>query len=467
MRKRPRLRRRCGERHAPDRYLTHAERMAVRTSAQWVAGYPRLVAQWHPTRNNDLYPYEVSRGSGRRIWWKCPKGSDHEWIATPNARTGRGEGCPFCAGQRVSVTNSLATIAPEIAKQWHPTKNHTFPAAVTAHSGRRAWWRCPAAADHVWQATVCSRLQSAGCPFCSGKRLAKSTSLAARRPDLARQLHPTRNRGLSASRVLPGSRRHVWWQCPGGSDHVWRAAVAMRTRLDTGCPFCAKQRVSRERSLAAISSDAARFWDRPHNGGEGASKVSATLQRFAWWRCPQNQEHRFQATVRAFARNPRCPYCAGRRASLEHSLATHAAGVAAEWHPTRNGPLTPSEVTTRSARKVWWKCLKGPDHEWSAPVSQRARGAGCPFCLGRALSVTNSLSARAPDVARLWHPKRNGRLSPDSVVAGSNYRAWWQCDLEATHVWNAQVRQLVRLGSRCPRCARPARSASRKRERSG
>jgi len=40
--------------------------------------------------------------------------------------------------------------------------------------------------------------------------------------------------------------------------------------------------------------------------------------------------------------------------------------LAAEWHPTKNGELSPEKVVGRSAEKVWWKCQKGPDHEWQA-----------------------------------------------------------------------------------------------------
>lgn len=49
-----------------------------------------------------------------------------------------------------------------------------------------------------------------------------------------------------------------------------------------------------------------------------------------------------------------------------------------QWHPTRNGDLTPADVTTESNRVVWWQCEKG--HEWSASVNSRTKGTGCPYC---------------------------------------------------------------------------------------
>ena len=45
--------------------------------------------------------------------------------------------------------------------------------------------------------------------------------------------------------------------------------------------------------------------------------------------------------------------------------------LAAQWHPTRNGSLTPDHVLAGSAKKAWWICPKGPDHEWEASIVSR------------------------------------------------------------------------------------------------
>ena len=119
---------------------------------------PQLAAQWHPTKNDGLTPEQVSAGSKSKVWWKCPNGSDHEWPASIEKRVKRGDGCPCCAGQRVSVTNSLASLYPDLAKQWHPTKNDSLtPEQVVAGSTNKAWWKCPKGPDHEWDASIVSR----------------------------------------------------------------------------------------------------------------------------------------------------------------------------------------------------------------------------------------------------------------------------------------------------------------------
>lgn len=38
------------------------------------------------------------------------------------------------------------------------------------------------------------------------------------------------------------------------------------------------------------------------------------------------------------------------------SLQEENPGLSKEWHFVRNLPLTPSDVSLMSGRKVWWKC---------------------------------------------------------------------------------------------------------------
>jgi hypothetical protein len=56
--------------------------------------------------------------------------------------------------------------------------------------------------------------------------------------------------------------------------------------------------------------------------------------------------------------------------------------VSKEWHPTKNGDLTPKDVTPNSHKKAWWIC-KEKRHEWAAVVFSRNKGRGCPYCSGR------------------------------------------------------------------------------------
>ena len=109
-----------------------------------------------------------------------------------------------------------------------------------------------------------------------------------------------------------------------------------------------------------------------------------------------------------------CPFCSGQQVSVTNSLEALHPDIAAQWHPTKNGDLTPADVTAGSNKEVWWICPEGPDHEWPASTVRRTqRGDACPFCAGRRVSATNSLEALYPEIAAEWHRTKNGDLTPD------------------------------------------------------
>ena len=135
---------------------------------------PELAAQWHPTRNDDLTPFDISPYSSKTVWWKCPKGEDHEWEAMVVNRT-KGSGCLICSNRKIVKSNCLATLTPELAKEWHPTKNDNLtPYDVSIGSGKKVWWKCTKGNDHEWQAVIKNRKRGDGCPICSNRKVIKA-----------------------------------------------------------------------------------------------------------------------------------------------------------------------------------------------------------------------------------------------------------------------------------------------------
>ena len=149
--------------------------------------HPNLVKEWDYNKNNALgiYPDQITHGSHKKVWWICEHG--HEWQATVNDRTNMKSGCPVCAGKTVVIGfNDLTTVNPELALEWHPTKNGDLkPSDVTISSGRKVWWICQY--GHEWYASVASRTNmQSGCPVCTGQKvLAGFNDLATLNPQIA------------------------------------------------------------------------------------------------------------------------------------------------------------------------------------------------------------------------------------------------------------------------------------------
>lgn len=49
-----------------------------------------------------------------------------------------------------------------------------------------------------------------------------------------------------------------------------------------------------------------------------------------------------------------------------------------EWHPQKNGVLTPQNTAKTSRKVIWWQCENG--HDWKTQVVSRIYGTRCPEC---------------------------------------------------------------------------------------
>lgn len=354
-----------------------------------------LLTEWDDAANGEATPKTVSYGSGKKAWWRCKQG--HTWQAVINSRSS-GSGCPVCAGKvTLNGDNDLATDLPELAKQWHPSKNAPLtPSQVTRGSHRLVWWRCQN--GHEWRATIKSRADGSSCPVCMGRKLLMGENdLATIRPDLAAQWHPTKNGTLRPDMVLATTMRRVWWQCKNG--HEWQAKVHSRTS-GNGCPVCCGQKVaSGVNDLASRYPLVAAQWHPVKNGTLRPQEVTASSNRRIWWQCSLG--HEWQASICSRTQDQTsCPYCSNRKVLPGfNDLATLEPNIAQQWHPTLNGSLTPEQVTAGSKKKVWWICQDG--HVWKTAVYARtgSKRTGCPVCAGN-ISQKKRQRYPAPEPSR-------------------------------------------------------------------
>ena len=136
---------------------------------------PDIAQQWDYERNGDIDPRNVSASSHKKVWWRCERG--HSWQAKVTSRTDNNTGCPCCAGHKpIPGETDLATLNPQLAKEWHPTLNGELkPSKVGPSSSKKVWWCCEK--GHEWQATVALRSNSSrGCPTCNPRRKSSKPS---------------------------------------------------------------------------------------------------------------------------------------------------------------------------------------------------------------------------------------------------------------------------------------------------
>jgi len=134
-----------------------------------------------------------------------------------------------------------------------------------------------------------------------------------------------------------------------------------------------------------------------------------------------------------------------------NSLAEKLPNIASEWHPIKNGKLTPDQLNYKSRKRVWWQCIFG--HEWETTVgarSQRKKTAKCPICSGRRVLLGfNDLQTKNSTLCEEWDYSKN-KLKPTEIIYCSKKYVWWKCRI-CKNSWRTSLRTRM-LGHGCPFC---------------
>jgi hypothetical protein len=226
-------------------------------------------------------PENIRAGSAIVCTWKCTKFPEHIWRKSVCRRTRDGEGCPYCAGKRLAVSNSLASH-PDITLEWDYDLNDTTPNTVRAGERKaKYWFRCTK--NHSFQLTPWERTNRAlGCKVC---RVVPG-NVAETHPWTVGQWHadPAKNPEHTPYNLTAGSRKIVWWQCPVAEDHAYQKSVYDRCVRGLGCPCCLNRQVSITNCLATCNPELAFYFDEEKNE-LSAYEVIASDGKPYWWLC--------------------------------------------------------------------------------------------------------------------------------------------------------------------------------------
>lgn len=337
--------------------------------------YPDVAKKWHPTKNGELKPSMFSPHSSVRVWWLGECG--HEWDNPITVMT-RGQGCPYCSGQRVlKGFNDFATKYPDIAKQWHPTLNgDKTPDMYTFGSGHKAYWLCPECGQ-TWKTAM--NLRYRGCPYCSHEKPIKGINdLPTLRPDLMKEWDYEKNAGIDPTDLMPNSNKKVWWKC-SKCGYSYLTLISNRNK-GTGCKRCAGQILDKGvNDLETLYPEIAKEWDYELNGNVKPNQVFPKSNKKYHWKCSFG--HKWEATPNSRCYGKGCPVCSGNKVLKGfNDLATIHPDIAKEWHPTLNGDLKPTQISKGHKSKIWFKCEKC-GNSYDTYIGNKIKGFGkCPYC---------------------------------------------------------------------------------------
>lgn len=417
----------------------------------FAAVYPELLKEFDFEKNINIDPKKITPRAGQKIWWKCAKG--HSWQTTlaNKTRVGLKGECPYCTKRMVGEDNNLAVVRPDIAKDWHPTKNKTLtPNQVVAGGSTKVWWRCKH--NHEWQATVGSRVISGtGCPKChlqtSRIEIAIYTEISALFSNVKWQakvdgyecdiLIPNKNIGIEIDGVY-------WHKKRPEIDKIKQSlfekhGIQLYRLRESGLS------VLSERDIIFKWSDdvfpiIAKLIKKILKFSQLDETESELLKKYLKNNTLVN-EKRYREIV---SQLPAPPY--------ELSLAAKRPEIAKDWANDLNAPLLPEHFRPSASKSVWWRCSNG--HIWKASLNRReSQNTGCPKCPrilpSKATKVWN-FAIINPDLVSEWATEKNLGKLPEDVTPKTSRKYWWIC--KYGHEWQATPSDRTR-GKGCPYCS--------------
>ena len=129
-----------------------------------------LMKEYNFEKNKSFDLDTLTIGSGKKIWWICPKCHSSYECTIP--KRNKGLGCPYCSGHRVlKGYNDLATTRPDLLIEWNFSKNTIKPDEVSKGSNQKVWWKCKDC-NYEWESSINNRgIANHGCPKCGRKKL--------------------------------------------------------------------------------------------------------------------------------------------------------------------------------------------------------------------------------------------------------------------------------------------------------
>ena len=344
---------------------------------KYIIDNAELMAEWNWEKNNELGfdPHALTHGSNIKVWWKCKEG--HEWQAVIRSRT-RGNGCPFCKKE-------LQTSFPEQVIYFY-IKNQ-FPDSINRY------------VDNGMELDIFTPSTSIGIEYdgkhfhtdkTKEKELHKNQYFNSKNIIVIRVKETDDTNSTSCfdanTNILYYSPIRRYKYLPEALLRLFHIIyeilgqqmpdININVERDSGLIYQSYLSLLKERSVAT-NTKLIKEWNAERNNGLNPEYIPMNSGKKVWWKCKEG--HEWQAVIASRVKGVGCPFCTNQKATFgKNDLATKHPELINEWHPTKNGELTPSMVTCGSGKKVWWICEQG--HEWQAYIKHRSNGVGCPYC---------------------------------------------------------------------------------------
>lgn len=404
---------------------------------------PNLAKEWLSKKNNNISIRDITAKSNKKYYWKCCD-CNHVWQASASTRLA-GHGCPVCSGAVATESNNLAVKAPDLANEWHPTKNGNLkPENVKPYSSKVVWWRC--SRGHEWKASVSNRFQGRNCQKCSSEL---QTSF----PEQCFLYYLSKYFKVD-SRIKINDWEVDIYLCDY-SIAIEYDGIAYHDRLRLADRESRKNNAIKNAgiNLIRIKEDYQKqeivdnivFFKVDYNYSNLESALKLLFKLLAKLTKVDLSNANFN--VKQDRQEIYNNYISYER---KNSFQNKFPNLIKFWNYKKNKNLNPSMFSYMSNKIIWWQCpiCKG---EWEESIINVAKGNRCPYCSNhRVLKGFNDFETLNPKLAKQWNYKKNGNLKPYNFTSGSNKKVWWLCP--NNHEWRATIARRTKK-EECPFCS--------------
>lgn len=438
--------------------------MAEKKEKKYVIDNARLMAEWDWEKNDSiLAPDAITVGNSKlKVNWICSS-CNHRWPSTVYNRVHQNSGCPQCGNRRISMkhkerlfnpSKSLSVLFPEIAAEWHPSRNGEVSVErIMPGCNDEVWWLCSTCGNEyparVFNRTGCKYV---GCPTCN------------------KYMHtsfPEQAIFFYIHQIFPNSQ-NKYTDCFENQMEldVFVPELNMGIEYD-GSYWHSDKSIERNKkkyrlcqkaglTLVRIKENYHRYPIGNDDCDYGIYRENASDAGLADTIVSLLSLLRGNIDIDVDIMRDRSKIKSQYIISFkEKSLLARFPTLATEWHPSKNGTLKPEMIMPSSHDKVWWLCPKC-GYEYPAAPSKRTREnpTGCPVCANRVIIPgINDLATLRPDLTCEWHPSKNGNLKPTEIAPNYSKKVWWKC-AACGHEYPKTPNKRVSAGQGCTECSK-------------
>lgn len=413
--------------------------------------YPKLLDEWDYDKNQKL-PETYMAKSNKKVFWKCKYG--HEWEASIVNRV-KGRNCPECR-KEYKVSFPEKAIYYYVSSYFKDTMENY---RIDNSTGKEL---------DIYIPSINTGIEYDGLLW--HKDLNKDLRKDKLCDELNIKLIRVREKGLpklnSSSIVfetIPSKDNSMYLEkCISEIlDYLKCNNIKVNIVEDNDKILELMQLSRKKNSLLELMPEIVNIWDKEKNGNLTPDMFTKGSEKYIWVICSECGKSYRSKVKDIFNKNTtKCIHCSYfKLVRGVNDFKTMYPELADEYDYEKNAIALENLNLGERKNKFFWKChVCG--YNWKASIESRMHSKYCPKCASSVGAKTRSLNkikkegslaSNYPELAKEWHPTKNGNLIPEEMTCKNKKIIWWKCS-KCGNEWKNSVALRTQGFGRCKKC---------------